>query len=95
MCVYSMCVCVHVCACIETYLVVLVGGVILEEDDALAVETPVVPLPLWGERSGVRGQLGVKEQSCTPEKDREKNKLEKRKGKKEERKEDNRRRHCG
>lgn len=28
------------------YLVVFVGGVVLEKDDALAVQTPVVPLSL-------------------------------------------------
>lgn len=29
-----------------SYLVVFVGGVVLEKDDALAVQTPVVPLSL-------------------------------------------------
>lgn len=30
------------------YLVVFVGGVVLEKDDALTVQTPVVPLSLLG-----------------------------------------------
>lgn len=38
------------------YLVVLVGGVVLEQDDALAIQTPVVPLSLWGCRRSRRGQ---------------------------------------
>lgn len=33
---------------ISSYLVVFVGGVVLEKDDALTVQTPVVPLSLWG-----------------------------------------------
>lgn len=30
----------------STNLVVFVGGVVLQEDDALTVQTPVVPFPL-------------------------------------------------
>lgn len=37
------------------YLVVFVGGVVLEEYDALAVQTPIVPLSLLGlEKDGMR-----------------------------------------
>lgn len=33
----------------KTHLVVSVGCVVLEECDTLAVQAPIVPLPLWGE----------------------------------------------
>ena len=36
------------------YLVVFVGGVVLEKDDALTVQTPVVPLSLLVGWDGVR-----------------------------------------
>lgn len=36
-------------SCGEGHLVVSVGRVVLEERDALAVQAPVVPLPLLGE----------------------------------------------
>ena len=43
----------------EFYLVVLVGGVVLEEDDALAVQSPVVLFPLWRREGGrVEGWKG-------------------------------------
>lgn len=38
------------------YLVVFVGGGVLEEYDTLAVQTPIVPLSLLGlEKDGMRG----------------------------------------
>lgn len=36
-----------------SYLIVLVGGVVLEEDNALAVQTPVVSLSLLGGQGGL------------------------------------------
>lgn len=38
----------HCCGVNYNYLVVFVGGVVLEKDDALTVQTPVVPLSLLG-----------------------------------------------
>lgn len=43
---------------VDSYLVIFVGGVVLEEDDALTVQAPVVSLPLFGSGRGreVKGQ---------------------------------------
>lgn len=44
----------------NTYLVVFVGGVVLEQDDALAVQAPVVPLSLSGIKVGEDGTAEVR-----------------------------------
>lgn len=44
---------------ISNYLVVFVGSVVLEKDNAFAVQPPVVPLSLWGIEVGWEiGQTG-------------------------------------